>query len=102
MSARHIALMLLLAALASCKSFKGEVVNNADEDVYLRIYDNRGKLGTYGEIKSQQNLTLNSDVDDIARMDYRYGNVQCSLRADQLKRIVQWDDGFWKIILKHC
>lgn len=58
----HFALTILAMALASCKPFKGEIINNVGHDVYLQIYNRSGKLDTYGQLKSGQTLTLNSEA----------------------------------------
>jgi hypothetical protein len=102
MSARDITLMILAVALASCKPFKGELINNVGQDVYLQIYDRNGKINTYGELKSGQALTLNIEVASIGSVRYRYDSSQCDLKSNKIRNVLQWEEGFWRIILKRC
>jgi hypothetical protein len=90
--------------MVGCARVAGQVYNDLNDGIYLKIYGKSGVVIAYGDLPGRRRLVLLETSDMIDRIEYTVGPNQ-SCKIDQstfTKDIAVGRDHIWRIHLQGC
>jgi hypothetical protein len=101
------AVLLTAAAcvmLVSCARVKGQIYNDLDGGIYLKVYGKSGAVIAYGELPGRTRLGLFETSGKIGRIEYTVGSGRsCQIDESTLRKdIAIGQDQRWRLHLRGC